>query len=103
MRVCFFIICLCLITVKCYALGETESMSCKGGIVSRGQTMLTIVQKCGQPVAKTPVASRYKYAGKIYRGTEEWLYNFGPNEFQYVVIFNGSTATLMFSTRDHGF
>ena len=94
---------LCLIAVNCYALGETEAMRCRSGIVSPGDSKQTVIEKCGEPADKRGVGRIYKYAGKIYPATEQWLYDFGKNEFLYFAIFNGNEISLLYSTRDHGF
>lgn len=103
MKIYAFMLCLCLLSNSCYAMGETESMQCKNGIVSPGDSMPTVIQKCGQPADKRATPRRYKYAGRTYPATEQWLYNFGPNEFVYIAVFNGYQISLLYSTNDHGY
>lgn len=94
---------LCLFAVNCYALGETEAMRCRSGIVSPGDSKQSVLEKCGEPSDKRGVGRRYKYAGKFYPATEQWLYDFGKNEFLCFAIFNGNEISLLYSTRDYGF
>ena len=103
MKVCIIVVCLIFAAVNCYALGETKSMICKSGIVSPGDDMMTVIKKCGLPANRLSVWKRYKFAGKSYSATEQWLYNFGPNEFMYYAIFNGSQVVLLYSSNDYGY
>lgn len=84
------------------ALGETEAMRCKNGIVSPGDSKKEIVDKCGEPAAKRYAGRSYTYAGKRYHGTEEWVYDFGPQEFIYIALIDGDKVKLLYSTREHG-
>lgn len=85
----------------CFAMGESDSMRCKNGIASKGDTTAEVIAKCGQPESRRG-SGTYRRAGRNYWGTEEWIYNFGPNEFIYVAVFDGSKALLFYSTREHG-
>ncbi|MBT0654779.1 DUF2845 domain-containing protein [Geomobilimonas luticola] len=103
MKLWIYALFLCLLAGNCYALGETEAMRCRSGIVSPGDSKKTVIDKCGEPADKRPVGRRYKFAGKIYPATEQWLYDFGKNEFLYFAIFNGNEVSLLYSTNDYGF
>jgi hypothetical protein len=83
--------------------GETGTLICKGGIVSIGDTVGDLLSKCGQPVYKTQREQKRVEEGA--RGARErfitttviddWLFNFGPNEFQYqVLLANGRVARM---------
>ena len=94
---------LCLIATNVFALGETESMRCNNGIVSPGDNRDTVIQKCGAPDNKTAILNRrLKIGYKTYYSTEKWLYDFGTQEFNYIVLFNGDRVSILFSTNDHG-
>lgn len=84
-----------------FALGETESMRCNNGIVSPGNTTDELIEKCGLPAARRGMTRGYTYAGKRYYG-EEWIYDFGPQEFVYIALVDGRRVNLLFSTREHG-
>jgi hypothetical protein len=77
---------------------EPGSMFCHGGIISTGDTVGEVLAKCGQPTYATQREEKRVYGG-YWRGAErlittvaidDWLYNFGPNRFQYrLVLENG--------------
>lgn len=82
---------------------ETGTMMCKGGIVSIGDTVGDLLSKCGQPVYTTQREQKRVEEGA--RGSRErfvtttaiddWLFNFGPNQFQYqVLLANGRVARI---------
>lgn len=89
---------------------ETGTMMCKGGIVSIGATSGEVTSKCGQPASSSQredkrVADDAKKSGNRIITTvsiDDWLYNFGPNQFQYRVLFeNGRVAR--FESLDYGY
>ncbi len=82
---------------------ESGSMICKGGIVSIGDTAGEVLSKCGQPATSTrreqkKVADGSKLAHDwtvVAVSIDDWLFNFGPNEFQYqLVLENGRVAKI---------
>lgn len=76
-------------------------MRCNNEIVSPGNTTDEVIEKCGRPAEIRGGSRRYVYAGKTYYG-QEWVYDFGPQEFIYVALINGGKVSLLYSTRDHG-
>lgn len=87
----------------CNAMGETESMRCNNGIVSPENTKSEVIQKCGQPMSKSAnLNKRLKIGYKTYTATEKWLYDFGAQEFNYIVLFNGDKVSILYSTNDYG-
>lgn len=82
---------------------ETGTMICKGGIVSVGDAIPQVLQKCGPPAFSTQW-EQVEVGGSIKPGVrrtytkitvDDWTYNFGPNEFMYRVIFeNGEVARI---------
>jgi len=81
---------------------DTGTMICKGGIVSVGDGAGEVVSKCGQPATATQ--RQDQVVDKGYRGAnaklisvsiDDWIFNFGPNQFQYqVVLENGRVARI---------
>lgn len=79
------------------------SLRCEGGIVSRGDTLGEVTAKCGQPAsALQRVEKRYDERGRGSRDRtvtevtiDDWTFNFGPDRFQYQLIFeNGRVTTI---------
>ncbi|MBU5638174.1 DUF2845 domain-containing protein [Geomonas sp. Red69] len=72
------------------AFADSETVRCKGGIVSVGDSAGEVLAKCGQPA--TTSQSSKKVVQKEQSGptrsitniiVDNWIFNFGPNEFQY--------------------
>jgi hypothetical protein len=59
-------------TVSIFAAEETSSMTCDNGIVNMGDDKFTVQNTCG--IADS-------------QNENEWVYNFGPSEPAYTVIF----------------
>jgi hypothetical protein len=89
---------------------DTGTMMCKGGIVSIGATAGEVTSKCGQPASTTQSeekrvtndsrSSRDKTITSV--SIDDWIFNFGPNQFQYRVIFeNGMVARI--ESLDYGY
>lgn len=93
-----------LIPNTAFALGEFDSMRCDRGIVSKGDTKYEVSQKCGEPTRKESVYRKYSYTGRyINRALEQWTYDFGPQEFLYLVNFDSSgTVYNVYNTGNYG-
>ncbi len=59
--------------------------SCAKGLATRGDLKEEVLQECGKPVAKH---SAYKKVRGSRMYVEEWVYNFGPNEFMQAINFD---------------
>jgi hypothetical protein len=55
-----------------FAAEETSTMMCDGGVVNIGDADIDVQDKCGQPNSQS---------------TNEWVYDFGPSQPVYKVIF----------------
>ena len=55
-----------------FAAEETSTMMCDEGVVNIGDADVDVQEKCGEPHTK---------------GMNEWVYNFGPSQPVYKVIF----------------
>ena len=56
-----------------FAADEASSMMCDEGVVNIGDMNVDVQSKCGQPNSQN---------------MNEWVYNFGPSQPIYTVIFN---------------
>jgi hypothetical protein len=82
---------------------QAETLICKGGIVSIGDTMGEVLNKCGEPAYKTQREKGYVsqsatgYREKTFASVavDDWTFNFGPNEFQYrLILENGRVSRI---------
>lgn len=80
---------------------QRESLICRGGLVTIGDTIGEVISKCGEPShsssrndKRIEADSRYSRDRTVTTiRVDDWIYNFGPNQFQYQVIFeNGRVA-----------
>ena len=76
------------------------SMFCDEGVISKGDTQVEVLKRCGEPdYVTTP---EYRYSGTRGRHVEarrttvvDWIYNFGPRRFIYTVHFEGGRVVLI--------
>jgi len=89
---------------------ETGTMMCAKGIVSIGTTAGEVLAKCGQPATATSredrrIAREWQSLGGRRLTTvsiDDWIFNFGPNQFQYqVVLENGRVVRI--ESLDYGY
>lgn len=85
-------------------------MRCKGGLVSVGDTAVDVLAKCGEPAYKnqgvvTRVLPRTQYGERavVSVTADQWLFNFGPNEFQYQVLLDGGRVFRIESLSNYGY
>jgi hypothetical protein len=79
------------------AFAQSDSFMCSGGIVSQRDIASDVVRKCGQPAYTTQREQAVVEEGdspsqRIVRTIiiDDWIFNFGPNRFQYrVILKNG--------------
>jgi Protein of unknown function (DUF2845) len=76
--------------------GETETCLCRNGIVSRGDIIAEVLKKCGPPAQRYQrEETRAEKRAISIVAVDEWVYNFGPNEFMYSIRFeNGRVARI---------
>ncbi|WP_233586522.1 DUF2845 domain-containing protein [Legionella sp. km772] len=82
------------LTVSC--MSTAAAMRCGDKLVYTGDDQFTILQKCGEPLAKQTyeeVIPLYNQAGYQIGTTnnvvERWIYQRSPADFQYTLIFDG--------------
>jgi hypothetical protein len=84
-------ICLTVVVAMQCVPASAESLRCAGGIAAEGDSRLSVVYKCGQPLLKDsycppvyygqalqPVSEPFASAYVPCQQTEEWLYERGP-------------------------
>jgi hypothetical protein len=77
---------LCLVIVfgsstAVLAAEEASTMMCDEGVVNIGDADVDVQEKCGEPNSQ---------------GMDEWVYNFGPSQPVYTVIFKeGKVARIL--------
>ena len=83
--------------------GETETCLCRNGIVSRGDIIAEVLKKCGPPAQRNQrEETRVETRAINIVAVDEWIYNFGPNEFMYSIRFeNGRVARI--ESHDYGY
>jgi len=62
-----------------------STMRCDANVVSRGLTMLEVLERCGDP-ALTLHRAEILVAG-LYLPVEEWYYELGSNRFRRLLTF----------------
>lgn len=65
----------------------TEYLRCGPNLIMVGETKLEVFRKCGNPVMREDVPVTTSWG---YKYEEEWTYDMGPNDFLYVLRFDGS-------------
>lgn len=77
---------------------QTDSLYCDGRIVSIGDTAGEVMSKCGPPAYS--LQREEESLDRVYRGSriittsivDDWTFNFGPDRFQYRVLFRNGTV-----------
>ena len=88
---------------------DTGTMMCAKGIVSIGTTAGEVLATCGQPAPATSredrrVAREWQSGGRRLTtvSIDDWIFTFGPNQFQYQVILeNGRVVRI--ESLDYGY
>lgn len=96
------ILLLCLVALSSpVCADQRESLICRGGLVTIGDTVGEVISKCGEPTysstrndKRIEADSRYSWDRTVTTiRVDDWIYNFGPNQFQYQVIFENGRVT----------
>ncbi len=86
-------------------LAAAESLRCDGGIVSEGDSRLSVVYKCGQPAFTDTYCAPVYYPGTLNvvpepfassvvpcQQMEEWLYERGPGQMLATVVLRSGVV-----------
>ena len=77
------------------AAQQTGTMRCRNGIVSIDDTIPDVVRKCGLPAFQDRREQTHHGRSHEIITVDDWIYNFGPQEFMYEVTFqNGRVAKI---------
>ncbi|MGA7828463.1 MAG: DUF2845 domain-containing protein [Geobacteraceae bacterium] len=113
MKTAFQLIFAAVLVTAVHSMGwatDTDSMICRGGIVSIGDTAGEVLNKCGEPATSTSREEQRYGTGLMYGrdrsfatvAIDDWIFNFGPDQFQYqVVLENGRVARI--ESLDYGY
>lgn len=84
---------------------RAESLRCNGGIAGEGDSRVSVLYKCGQPILKDsfcapvfynqtlqPVPEPFASAFVPCQHTDEWLYDRGPGNLMATVRFRSGTV-----------
>jgi hypothetical protein len=79
---------------------QAESLRCNGAIASEGDSRLSVLYKCGEPVLVDSSCAPVHYPGSLFpvprsiagafvpcQQVEEWLYDRGAGNFMAIVTF----------------
>jgi len=86
---------LCCILLLTTANAFADTIRCKGGIVSTGDTEVALIAKCGSPTTVNEYGNveRKGHGSADFNKKEAWVYNFGPYEFMYRIILKNGVVT----------
>ena len=90
------------------ARATASSISCSGGIVSTGDSVVNLVVKCGQPIWKEShqeeITNRTSddLKQRIYVTVEQWTYDFGPQQFLRIVTIKNGVVAGIHTGREYG-
>ncbi len=85
-----------------------SSISCSGGIVSSGDSVVDLVMKCGQPAWKEShqeeITDRTDPNLKLrtYVTVEQWTYDFGPQQLLRIVTIRNGVVSGVRTGREYG-
>jgi len=96
-----------LLTVALALVGQPcFGMFCDDSLISKGDTQMEVLKRCGDPDYVT--SPDYRYSGttghhvNVRRTTVvDWIYNFGPRRFIYTVTFEGGRV-VQIESGDYG-
>ena len=104
----------CLPLVLCLPV-HAESLRCSGGIAAEGDSRLSVIYKCGQPLLQDSYCAPVYYnpSGQSVpepfanafvpcQHTEEWLYERGPGSLVATVRFrSGKVSSVTYGRVPH--
>ena len=96
----------CIVFVALHALpAGAESLRCNGQIASEGDSRVSVLYKCGQPLLRDSFCAQVVYSQSLYpvpepfasayvpcQPVEEWLYERGPGELTATVRFRSGVV-----------
>ncbi len=87
----------------------SATLDCAGGIISVGDSRVDLLAKCGEPYRTEShdeeISERLDQGvrQKIYITVEDWIYNYGPNQFMRIVTLrNGKVVNIRTGNYGYG-
>jgi hypothetical protein len=108
MRTIAVVIVLLAFTSNYSYASQTSSYQCARGVVSLGDTIEEVSEKCGAPTSKgytqvSPNEGSSSYRARhTYTVSAGWTYDTGPNDFVYVLEFKGGKVSSIVNTDTYG-
>lgn len=96
---------LAVLSVACAQAARAESLRCDGASAAEGDSMLSVLYKCGRPVLAQSFCAPVYYPGVLQpvppsiaslfvpcQPVEEWLYDRGPGNLMATVRFRAGVV-----------
>jgi hypothetical protein len=83
------------------SLGHADSFRCGQYLVNTGDSFVEVIDKCGEPLAKTGSVERIRSGNRdLYVGVEQWIYNTGKYRMRRILVFrNGFLDEVLVGSR----
>ncbi len=87
---------------------SASSISCPGGIVSTGDSVVDLITKCGQPAWKESHQEEFTdrlapdLRQRTYVTVEQWTYDFGPQQLLRIVTIKNGVVAGIRTGREYG-
>jgi hypothetical protein len=108
-------VCLALVFAVQGVPASAESLQCNGYIAGEGDSKLSVLYKCGQPLLKDSNCAPVYYSGTLQpvpepfasafvpcQQVEEWLYDRGPGSLMATVRFrSGVVQSITYGRTPH--
>ena len=110
-RICFSFLVAALIFASVPSTAAAQSLNCNGALVSKGDSPVSLLQKCGEPIYRQQICLSMLQLGWVVTPfqpgspnailasqcvpMEEWTYDRGPGTFLGVVrLYNGTIESV---------
>ena len=111
LRICFAFLVAALIFASVPSPVAAQSLNCNGSLVSKGDSPVSLLQKCGEPIYRQQICLSMLQLGWVVTPfqpgspnailasqcvpMEEWTYDRGPGTFLGVVrLYNGTIESV---------
>lgn len=83
------------------SLGRADSFRCGSYLVTTGDSFVEVLDKCGEPLARTGSVERLRSGNRdVYVGVEQWIYNTGKYRLRRILVFrNGFLDEVLVGSR----
>ena len=97
MKKIFYTIALAALVVANYPAAAQASMRCPNGIISGGETIFEVLQKCGEPDSKEIISPATGIAGKALNNSvtiQHWVYGPSNGMYRFLKFVDGSLVKI---------